>query len=468
MMNIHLIRTKNVSNELYAKVFDLLISSQGPLEFKQHRPEKNYHDSIVSWDDLFHTCHQFRENNHIPQEDFVILMTNTRNTKNWFSACEPNGENSVFILTAEWDNYLDCNAEYPIAYEVVENIIERMMAANLEEMFQIAHDPPIGCISDMCSWKPDIIYKLRTADICHDCLNLLNEKCVDHEIIKQAIEIFENIRSYVLMSRSFRELREMDDSLPFPVAITRRKMNLARYPLHKFLCLIDHFDSIVRISVIIIGNILLGNRFDSFYTGQELDNRPSLGHWVAALTKLAKYEDDIALINFNLPDDTLERIQKIVAYENQEHIVQLRNERRGHSYQECYGELYQKDFEENIGIISSIEKILKPILTRCLMVYVSNLTNCGEGTFKLSVYKLMGSHPDFLEEEQVIHVQTLDDLPISGKVYIYIANNHQWINLSPYVLFGECSLCAHSRVLVNDGGDVYLDPYIGHRVRSVR
>jgi hypothetical protein len=58
-------------------------------------------------------------------------------------------------------------------------------------------------MNDFCQNKQQVILKLRTGDICHDCLSKLKDEQVDDEVVNQAIGIFEVIRSQLLFKQGF-------------------------------------------------------------------------------------------------------------------------------------------------------------------------------------------------------------------------------------------------------------------------
>lgn len=76
----------------------------------------------------------------------------------------------------------------------------------------------------------------------------------------------------------------------------------------------------------------------------------------------------------------------------------------------------------------------------------------------------MGDHPDFLEERLAQRITQVSDLPISRHVYALPVNGGTWHDLHDSIVYDRCPMCDHSRMLVADG-EMYLDPYVGHRVR---
>ena len=122
---------------------------------------------------------------------------------------------------------------------------------------------PMRCLvvtSAMCSWKPDITFKIENCrHLCGLSANL-DERSVEPGVIQQVLGIMDVIRHEVLFSKIYHARREVDDAYPFPMAITRRKMNLTVEPLRKFLLMLDHLDSMIRTSVLLFGNVLFGSK----------------------------------------------------------------------------------------------------------------------------------------------------------------------------------------------------------------
>jgi hypothetical protein len=59
----------------------------------------------------------------LQKEDFVILLTEVANEKNWFSALDPDNLYNGFVHTDDWEHYIDCQPQFPIAYEVIAQIL---------------------------------------------------------------------------------------------------------------------------------------------------------------------------------------------------------------------------------------------------------------------------------------------------------------------------------------------------------
>lgn len=164
---------------------------------------------VQKWKDLFEECNTFRDEHHIQADDHVILLTPEFNESNWFGGADENA-NNYFIHTVGWNFYLGGSAspQFPMAYECAVWILRRKMFNSLHDAKYFFHYQARGCMMDFCENKMDITIKLRTADICRDCLNLLIERNVDRTLIKQTMRIMDSIRSFT----TFRQRYDISES----------------------------------------------------------------------------------------------------------------------------------------------------------------------------------------------------------------------------------------------------------------
>jgi hypothetical protein len=73
-------------------------------------------------------------------------------------------------------------------------------------------------MNDFCQNKEQIILKLRTADICPDCIEKIQEENIDQKIVNQSLEIFEGIRNELLFKQKFKK-----QVAPVSITINERK-----------------------------------------------------------------------------------------------------------------------------------------------------------------------------------------------------------------------------------------------------
>lgn len=462
-MKVHLSRTSNYHAAELRKVFDLLYLHPGSLSFSLTEKILMFDKNNFKWEEMFTAIEAFRFSQSIPEEEIIIVITKLKNENDWFSAPNPKGTNAIFIDGSDWENYIYADAPFPIAYEVVANILQRLMFKTLDDFDSpLIHKMPIGCINDFCNWKPDVTYKLRTADICSDCLSEMEEKISDKTIIPQAISIIESLRKGMLFSKMFQKAPNFEENLPFVLAITKRKLGMTQQAYTKLQLLIDHFDSIARTSVVLFSHLLQNpSEVNELFRSKKLNEHPSLGHWISALKHLIDTPFIIA-DSLGLPHDTRLKLDKVHKLYESNKIVSLRNNVT-HGYTAINEQLHMVQFTEYSKIASEIESILNPIFKRLHYYQIVHTEILGQNRFKFRVLDFSASNASFLEKEVETAFQNIDSIPKSNKIYITSPDNSQWICLEPYWKFIFCPECKHPRLLISDGVQ-YLDPLVGHRV----
>lgn len=233
-MKVHLIQTDEYDEDSLIEVCDLLTSFKGPIKFftpssdnfcrtfcfAEDIPEMKYDkdgktfeedEEVMTWEELFSICSEYRADHNIDKDDFVILLTTIKNEHNWFSHTDEH--RNVFVHTGNWHLYTKAHDKYPIAYQIMENILQSFMEPNF-------HSKPIGCMNDFCQDKEEIMWKLRTADICPSCFEKLNAN-VSNNIITQALNTFDGIRKQVLFRKS-----EKKQPRPVPIILNAQKQLL--------------------------------------------------------------------------------------------------------------------------------------------------------------------------------------------------------------------------------------------------
>ena len=160
---------------------------------------------VFDWDEIFKACNVYRLRHNIPAEDFLILGTGHDNVPAWFSCFNPNGSRNAFVHLDDWDQYINANKKFPVAYSIAEVVLQQMLYARTGNFFEKIHREPVGCINDLCESKKDVRLKLRTADICSECLNLMAGAQIPPLYIDQALRIFNGIREQMMFSEGFRK-----------------------------------------------------------------------------------------------------------------------------------------------------------------------------------------------------------------------------------------------------------------------
>jgi hypothetical protein len=215
-MKVHITCTPEFSSEVAKKVVSLLNKTKGYLKFYFVEPLTNKDISIINpkfkkpqaiesltFDEFFGLCQYHRaitrETLKIKDNEYVVIITSIHNNKDWFSAFH---EKDIFIYGLDWEYYTKHDDKFGIAYEVVENIFQSQIMLNIDDVDNepSIHIPSIGCINDMCMDKVDVMFKLRTADICESCIERANEMKVDTNLFRHIINLIEGLRQEFISS----------------------------------------------------------------------------------------------------------------------------------------------------------------------------------------------------------------------------------------------------------------------------
>lgn len=241
-MKVHLLPTHDLNAELYDQVLTLLRAVPGinqflaagngqfmiPEDLQSEQEIQNKEDfekiqfdysdirsvkkninfpsirTAFRWRDLFPELQEERSSLAIPDGEFLVLLTPTANRKNWFAALDENRPFNGFIHTSDWEHFIDCDPALAVAFEVVALILQKNIFNSYSDTIRLAHNRAIGCVSDMCMQKSDIILKMRTADICPDCMEKLQSNLSAIEI-NHALSIMESLRVKMLFAQNFRQ-----------------------------------------------------------------------------------------------------------------------------------------------------------------------------------------------------------------------------------------------------------------------
>lgn len=258
-MKIHLIPDQNLKQELYTQVLSLLQAVPGVNKFyasgegrfmlpeemqeEQEIPDVAFFEKqrkvypikvneqasmserrswsfphirmAARWRDFFEEIQNYRENKGIPEGQFAMLLTPTANKKNWFAVLQEERPYNGFIHTDEWEHFIPCDPAFPIAFEVIALALQKHIFQSYMQVRMLTHERAIGCVSDLCMKKSDIILKMRTADVCADCMQRLQQNLSLPEI-HHALAIMESLRMKMLYAQNFRQT-----SAPSKIVIRR-------------------------------------------------------------------------------------------------------------------------------------------------------------------------------------------------------------------------------------------------------
>ena len=173
-------------------------------KFKNREKVKN-----LSFTEIFNLVNYFRVMFQIKEEDYVILLTNISNNKEWYSAFD---KNNIFVNCSELKGVLGDKLIYGIAYQCIENIFQSLIHLDINKYLSEPniHFQPVGCINDYCDEESQVLIKLQTGNICGSCYDRALKYKVDELVLNQIIQTCENIRKEFVVTKRIRELVNPD------------------------------------------------------------------------------------------------------------------------------------------------------------------------------------------------------------------------------------------------------------------
>lgn len=186
-----------------------------------------------------------------------MLLTNRRNALNWFSAFD--ASRNIFVHINEWDTFTNANPKCPIAYQIIENVLQFLMKLDINDPDNSnIHKTPKGCMNDFCNNKEEIILKLQTANICEKCIAKIHSAHIDHAIIEQAFRIFEGVRNELIFKK---QVKFQHNAMLLPVTISKQhkifvgNLEIRLTPLRKTLYLLFLKNKITNGNGILFNNL---------------------------------------------------------------------------------------------------------------------------------------------------------------------------------------------------------------------
>lgn len=402
---------------------------------------KSERDNGLAWADAFKALQSLRVTYAIPNNEYTYLLTGTANEQNWYSVNDPAFMRNAFGHVGDFTWATSAPNHAIVAHYMLKSVFNAILADAGLGPEHLWHKKPRGCFNDFCQNKVEINLKLRTADICGDCLQVYKAVGLPDELLAQAVGLNESVRKTALNTRQYMPKGDDFADWPFPVAVTRHKAIQADNPLLKFMLLLDHFDSLVRY----------------FYLAHEIskdrkpviEERPSLGWWVDRLSHSLSGE---------------KYFREVISIAQQDKVVNLRNEMRGHGWMRPNEEHYREIADRLEQTLGKIEDELRPFLDKYRLVIPRNI-GLKDGSYLIEGEQLTGSHilhPRF-SHKSATEPRALG-ISEGNLVYLTDSNMTNFRPISPYIRYQLCPTCSHQRLLVTDGGRQYIDVFIGHRV----
>jgi hypothetical protein len=400
------------------------------------------HHGTLAWNTSFDKLNELRSDKRLAAEDFVALFTASPNEYNWFGAQDSNNFRNGFGHVDDFSWATSAPASLISAYAILQGVFNAFVSDAGLAWEGFWHKNPRGCMFDFCENRSELNLKLRTADICGDCMVVLRKVGVPDALFQQAIQIMDAGRLQALNTRQFRPAGEEFTRWPFPVAVTRHKIEQTTNSLFKLNLLFDHFDCLIRYFYL-TREVLAGRT-------PQLVEHPSLGWWVDRLAHSLKGES---------------LFRDVVRIAEQEKVVSLRNNLKGHGWMALDPQEYEKEVATLEDIMGRIENELLPFFAGHRLL-IPRVTKPNDGVYIIEGEELKGSHllhPPFQAELRSDPLSA--GLTSLNEVFLSDPSLQRFYRISPYIRSAVCPTCQQSRILMTDGGSKYIDIFMGHRVK---
>ena len=231
LINIHLITDEHCDGSLMNKTLELLRSVPGSIRFNAISDVVSTGSNNVSAADrqqhLLKTVKNYRQNSKIPEEDSLVLLSGLSDQFYWFNSKFVDGNNGI-VHAGDWDRYFSVPTHpvYPVAYEITAWVLRSRLFGNISEAALHAHRSPRGCFMDLCTNDSDVTLKMRTGDICPDCLEFIREKRLPTVIVNQVFQLW-NVVSGKLSYRNTAGFEE--EIMPVEINFTKKELCLTGY-----------------------------------------------------------------------------------------------------------------------------------------------------------------------------------------------------------------------------------------------
>jgi hypothetical protein len=364
---------------------------------------------------------------------------------NWFSRTN-HARGVAFITTHGWEYLCSLPVVAYVAYELAENFYE-ILLGKVEP-----HGETRGCLLDMCVNKPDIAFKIRTADICYACTNSFLSRRPPEDL-SALIAMLEKIRraalsrepSGVSQAEAATRAERVDREFPFPLAYCFRSMQVELSYTRKWLKLLEMLEVAVKYLTLLLLSDVRVSAGQASAVSNALPNlsRASLGTWhqagFALIHELRSAPGQSFFARF-LDGLTNRKVRTAAAHSMA--LVQARNDTKGHGNL-AEDPVYRALFEKHQVDLDVLIDFISPLASYPLL-HVGDGLRRRAGVSRFPAKRLMGSHPLF----PVADSETREE--IDTECLLFDPPTGRYLSLYPFFLLDHCPACFRETVFVYD------------------
>lgn len=316
------------------------------------------------------------------------------------------------------------------------------------------HDETLGCVQDFCKRKHEFGFKLRTADFCPECTEVIaralskDERGAIIDLLEAARQLALNRPNAKFGFEAMALSEVVDREYPFPIAWAYRAVQLETRPERRWFKLVQLFDVTFRY-VISVG-VALTSRIPKDLWPASIASRVQQLSWASLGTRqalaceylrwLPTLGSDAALPS--LADAMIgDRRQLDSLARGLQSVVRDRNRTIGHGTTPG-GEA---EFQQHQSTATELLELLRPWRAFPIVRAVqSGPIRNGVGHYVES--QAMGSNAQFAQHSFTsTHHFDSDAVLRDGE-------NH-WVSLYPWVVWQTCEACQHETIWFYEGHD---------------
>ncbi|WP_154859174.1 hypothetical protein [Cyclobacterium xiamenense] len=123
-----------------------------------------------TWKDLFAVGRDCKGDAQVGNEERCYLfLVGGSNENNWFASFDSDDPSVAFVQCSGWEQFDLPDPTYAVAYHVLA-MVTAMRYFSSKSPSERYHFPSIGCMFDFTIDKSEVLFKLKSADICQNCV----------------------------------------------------------------------------------------------------------------------------------------------------------------------------------------------------------------------------------------------------------------------------------------------------------
>ncbi len=199
-LEVFLYRSPEVSYTTLREVCDLMQTVKGPIKFRMLEKDDSLSVQaksaaksfrVKSWKQLFEEVKEYKSEKALEDAFMIFQLTLHPNEYGFYAAVDEKTKSLSFINCSYQDLFPDSTLRYPIAFNIVAMLLLSRLFDKYNELDTLIHQTPRGCLLDWASDRKELLFKMRTGDLCEDCLQVLKTKKLDSSYTQQLFQFLD-------------------------------------------------------------------------------------------------------------------------------------------------------------------------------------------------------------------------------------------------------------------------------------